>query len=132
MTWISFVWLNHDRVIKVSTQAFFIVITIFSQSIIVLQRHKKKKSLSFISEYYRNIKTPSSRFRSTFGKLQLITAKLHNCIITAKLLSDDWFLFSIFLIIFLRKTMLNLVNILTHKERKQFKRKSSAGVECPK
>ena len=42
-------------------------------------------------------------------------------IITAKLLSDDWFLFSILLIIFLRKTMLNLVNISTHKEKKNSK-----------
>ena len=115
--------------IKVNTQAFFIVITIFSESIIVLQRHKKKKSLSFISEYYRNIKTPSSRFRSAFAKEILSMIQF---IITAKLLSDDWFLFSILLIIFLRKTMLNLVNISTHKERKQFKRKSSAAVECPK
>ena len=53
-------------------------------------------------------------------------------VITAKLLYDDWFLFAILLIIFLRKTMLNLVNISIHKERKEFKRKSSAAVECPK
>ena len=46
-----------------------------------------------------------------------------------KLLSDDWFFFPIFQII-LRKAMLNLVNILTYKERKRKKRKSSEAVGC--
>ena len=39
-----------------------------------------------------------------------------------KLLSDDWFLFTIFLIIFLRKAMLNQVNISIYKKKKELKK----------
>ena len=52
--------------------------------------------------------------------------------ITTKLVSDDWFLFSNFLIIFLRKAMLNLVNISTYKKEKNKKEYLALHLDVPK
>ena len=64
--------------------------------------------------YYKDIET--NAFRSAFAKEIL---SMMQFLITAKLFSDDWFMFLMFRIIFLRKAMLSLENILTYKKRKE-------------
>ena len=83
--------------------------------------HRKTQFLAIVLKYYRDIrkqvffvyivvlwrhKRPNV-FRSAFAKEILSMIQF---LLIAKLLSAIWLLFSIFLIIFLRKAMLNLIN----------------------
>ena len=74
---------------------------IFNHSVIVLQRPERPRA-----------------FCSVFTKEILSIIQF---LITAKLFSDVWFLFSILLRIVLRKAMLDLVNTLTSKKKTRIK-----------